>query len=91
MPQRIDYPTVPGKRWEWHYVLLKEWLRTVQPGLGERKYAKWLRTRKVFERRFIAFGEQLLGFERRGRDVALSEVGDELIEALEAAEAAAQK
>ncbi|MCO5171442.1 MAG: hypothetical protein M9894_34510 [Planctomycetes bacterium] len=91
MPQRIDYPTVPGKRWEWHYVLLKEWLRTVQPGLGERKYAKWLRTRKVFERRFIGYGEQLLGLERQGREVVLGEVGEELVEALDAAEAAAEK
>ncbi len=89
MPQRLDYPIVSGKRWEWHFVLLKEWLRTVQPGVGERKYTKWLRTRKVFERRFIAFAEQLLGLERGGRDVVLGEVGEELVEALDASEAAA--
>jgi hypothetical protein len=83
MPQQLDYPAVSGKRWEWHLVLFKEWLRTVEGGITERKYTKWLRIRKVFDRGFIAFAENLLGVEHPARKPPrIGEVGEELLEEL---------
>ena len=81
--QLIDCPAIEGKRWEWHFVLFKDWLRLVEGGLSNRKYVKWLRGRKIFDRSFIRFVELLLGVSAPGKQApALNEVGEELVEEL---------
>ncbi len=91
MPQVIEYYAIAGKRWEWHLVLWKEWLREVEGGTSDRKYTKWLRTRKVFDRAFIELSERLLGIDhpRKARP-RLNEVGEELLEELAKSEKKAQ-
>jgi hypothetical protein len=88
--QVLKYPSVSGKRWHWHQTLLKEWLQTVDKGISERKYAKWLRTRKVFDRGFVKFACLLLGIEQKGKQApVLNDVGKELVEELGRAEVVA--
>ncbi|RMG11986.1 MAG: hypothetical protein D6731_14745, partial [Planctomycetota bacterium] len=85
--QLLDFPSVAGKRWEWHLVLFKEWLRVVEGGLSDRKLTKWLRTRKVFDRGFVRFAERFLGIEHPPRSAPrLGEVATELLEELAASE-----
>ena len=81
--QLIDCPAIEGKRWEWHFVLFKDWLRAVEGGLSNRKYVKWLRGRKIFDRGFTRFVELLLGVSAPGKQApTLNEVGEELVEEL---------
>ncbi|MBL4845340.1 MAG: hypothetical protein JKY65_07435, partial [Planctomycetes bacterium] len=83
MPQHLDTAVAQGKRWGWHLVLFKDWLRAVEGGLTPRRYTKWLRTRKVFERPLIEFCQRLLGIGAlRGEAPRLNEVGAELLEEL---------
>jgi hypothetical protein len=82
VPQVLDYPSITGKSWEWHLVLFKEWFAQVEGSQSQRKYLKWLRTRKVFDRQFIRFTEYLLGVER-GAKLSFNDVGNDLLEELE--------
>ena len=87
MPQHTKTAVAAGKRWGWHLVLFKDWLRAVQGGLTGRRYTKWLRTRKVFDRELVEFCQRLLGVAAaRGQAPRLTEVGEELIEELERSE-----
>ncbi|MBI3723856.1 hypothetical protein HY251_07885, partial [bacterium] len=85
MAQLLDFATHPEKPKDWHLYTLKELLLHVaEEKPSERQYTKWLRTRKIFDRRFLAFCERLLGIEKVPQKAPeLTEVSRELLSALD--------
>src|SRR5947199_10361163 len=85
MAQLVDFAVEQEKLRYWHLSFLRELLLLVfQEKPTERAYWKWLRGRKVFDRRFVAFCERFVGFERKpGSAPALTEIGRELVSAHE--------
>src|SRR5579883_3532324 len=97
MAQLCDFAIDPERPRDWHLYFQRERLdhvSTEKP--SERRYAKWLRERKVFDRKLVAFCEKLVGIEHvREQPPALGEVArdllDEMEEAKKKAEAEAEK
>src|SRR5947209_1236106 len=92
MAQLCEFVTNPEKPREWHVYFLRELLQHVSDEKPtERRYSKWLRERKVFDRKFLAFAERLAGIERvSGQGPTLGEVGRDLVAALEKAKKKAE-
>lgn len=87
MAQLVDFATLAEKSKDWHLSFVREVLEHVATeSPSERKYSKWIRERKVFDRKFLAFCERFLGFPRQpGQAPALSEVGRDLWDSLQKA------
>src|SRR5436190_17659695 len=83
--QLVDFAVYPEKPRDWHFQFLRELLTHVADEKPtDRRYTKWVREKKVFDRRFVAFCERLLGIAReREKPPELNEVGRELREAIE--------
>ena len=87
MAQLVDFTTLPEKNKDWHLYFVRELLEHVATEApSERKYTKWVRERKVFDRKFLAFAERLVGLAHTpGQAPALSEVGRDLWDGLQKA------
>jgi hypothetical protein len=92
MAQLCDFAIDPERPRDWHLYFLRELLdhvSTEKP--SERRYAKWLRERKVFDRKLVAFCEKLVGIERvREQPPALGEVARDLLDEIEKAKKKAE-
>src|SRR5271157_2066055 len=87
MAQLCDFVVDPEKPRDWHLYFQKELLQHVQEEKPtERRYMKWLRERKVFDRKLLAFSERLAGIERAPLQAPeLGEAAQDLIAAVEKA------
>src|SRR4051812_31044235 len=93
MPQLCDFVINNEKPRDWHLYFLRELLQHVeQEKPTERRYMKWLRERKVFDRKLLAFTERLCGIDRMPLQAPqLGEVAKDLLAAIEKARAAVEK
>ncbi len=93
MAQLVDFVAASDKPKDWHLYFLRELLLHVADEKPtDRRYQKWLRERKVFDRKLIAFCERLTGIQREHeKPPALSEVGLDLRESIEKAKKKAEE
>jgi hypothetical protein len=85
MAQLVDFTILTDKPRDWHIYFLRELLGHVnEERPTERRYQKWIRERKIFERRFLGFCERLVGIVRAPeKPPELAEIGRELLGAIE--------
>src|SRR5947199_10665670 len=87
MAQLCDFVTNPEKPRDWHIYVRRELLDHVKAEAPTaRRYMKWLRERKGFDRKFVAFAEKLVGVERAPlQPPVLGEVARDLLDSIEKA------
>ena len=92
MAQLLEFVVDHERPRDWHLYFLREVLTHVAEAPTERQYLKWLRERKVFDRKLLAFCERLAGIERAPLQApALGEVAREHLAAIEKAKKKAEE
>ena len=92
MAQLCEFVVNAEKPKDWHLYFLRELLGHVnEEKPTERRYMKWLRERKVFDRKLLAFLERLCGIDRAPMQAPqLGEVARDLLDAIEKAKKKAE-
>lgn len=80
--QFLDYKLVEGWPNDRYLDFLREYLQFLKTGPSKRKYQKWFRIKKLFNREAIDFFNRLVGV-KVGRRIVFDEIGQELLEEID--------
>ncbi len=80
--QFLEYKLVEGWANDRYIEFLREYLRFLKSSPSKRKYQKWFRVKKLFNREAIDFFNMLVGV-KVGRRIVFDEIGQELLEEID--------